>query len=227
MQLKECTTRRVDAAAELVQHENCEDGVTVTESLSDGLTTLRNLLYKRLHDDVERNVGADSMIMPVSDLRAEASTKIEIEIYQIAVSACHAQENRYISNAQWYLEWLTRLRLGDNASHLRVHSRLGEYGELAPAERRLHFTDVLVKSLRETGRAPLVLFRLFPLAVRIATSVAFGDHFAAAEVRNTQVEVLPALVDCHDCHGRPLENGEICKMCGNPVWAHRWLTAVD
>ena len=27
------------------------------------------------------------------------------------------------------------------------------------------------------------------------------------------MEVLPALVDCHDCHGRPLENGEICKIC--------------
>lgn len=227
MQLKECTVRRGDAAAELDKHENPKDGVQVTNSLSDGLTLLRNALYRRLHEDFERIAGADSMIMPVSTKQAENLTKVEIEIYQIAVATGHAAENGYVSDVNWCQSWMMQLRLGDGASHKHVRRRLAEYREVDPADRRLRFTNVLTKSLREAGRAPLVLFRLFPLSVRVATSIAFGDHFTAAEFRNRQLNILPPIADCHDCHGRPLDNGEICKMCGNPVWTYKWLTAVD
>ena len=104
---------------------------------------------------------------------------------------------------------------------------MSEYLKSSPADRRLIFTNVLVKTLREAGRAPLVLFRLYPLSVSIAISVAFGDQLEASEIRNRQISTLPAIADCHECHGRPLDNGEICSLCGNPVWSYKWLTAAD
>ncbi|MEX2186654.1 MAG: hypothetical protein WD875_07670 [Pirellulales bacterium] len=228
MELKECTTRRAQAAAEIVDREKLKGGDRVTHSLSDGLTTLRNALYKRLHDDFELIVGTDSMIIvPASSRRTENLAKVEIEIYQIAVGTGHAVEFGYVSDVDWCNDWLTYLRLGDGVSQEHARRRLGEYLEITPADRRLHFTNVLTRALREASQAPLVLFRLFPLSVRIATSIAFADHVTAADLRNQQLNILPAIADCHHCHGRLLDNEETCDFCGNPVWTHKWLTAVD
>lgn len=227
MQLRDRDTTRPTTAAQPTNDQATEIDPRVTRSLNDGLTILRNAFYRRLHDDVERNVGMDSMIMPVSRLRAEQRTKLEIELYQIAVAAGHAVEHGYVADAQACQTWLTRLRLGEHASHERVARRLREYQEVEPANRRLHFTNVLTGVLREAERAPLVLFRLFPLSVRIATSIAFADHGIAKATRAEQLNMLPAIADCHHCHGRLLDNEESCKQCGSPVWSHRWLTAVD
>ena len=76
-------------------------------------------------------------------------------------------------------------------------------------------------------QAPLVIYRLLPLGVRIIVAVAFGDHLRAGETRNEQTALLPVIADCHECHGRPLDNGERCHRCSNPLWGFDWLTAAD
>ena len=92
-------------------------------------------------------------------------------------------------------------------------------------ELRLGFSRNLENVFPEARLAPLILYRLFPLSVRIVTAVAFGHHLDAAELRNRQAFWLPAITDCHDCHGRPLDNGDECVVCGNPLWTYQWLCA--
>jgi hypothetical protein len=94
-------------------------------------------------------------------------------------------------------------------------------------QRRLSFSGHLEHAYPEARRAPLVLYRLFPLSVGIATALAFSAPLDANELRNQQMFWLPSIQDCHECHGAPLENGEKCRVCGNPVWSHRWLTEAD
>jgi len=57
--------------------------------------------------------------------------------------------------------------------------------------------------------------------------LAFGDCPRAIEVRQHQATYLPAIHDCHQCHGKLLENGETCPECGNPLWLFEWLSLVD
>ena len=90
-------------------------------------------------------------------------------------------------------------------------------------QRRLKFLSVLQHSMPETTKAPLVLFRLYPRSLRIATAVAFGDFVRAKKLRSEQMSFLPAITDCHECHGRVFENDEICRCCGNPLWNYAWL----
>ena len=72
-----------------------------------------------------------------------------------------------------------------------------------------------------------MLFRLAPSSVEIATALAFGKTADAGHWRKQQMEYLPAIGDCHECRGRVLDNGEQCRVCGNPVWKFEWLTAAD
>ena len=73
--------------------------------------------------------------------------------------------------------------------------------------------------------------RIFAASVRAAQGRAFQDslgHICAAQVdigqiRAEQIRFLPAIGDCHECHGRVLDNEEICRCCGNPVWNFTWL----
>ena len=58
----------------------------MTHSLVYGLNTLRNLLFQRIHEDVETNIGHDSMLLPISVEESERLAKCEIEAYQIAVT---------------------------------------------------------------------------------------------------------------------------------------------
>lgn len=228
LELTECSTRREIAIAEFAEKEQRSDAKVVVSSLETGLTNLRKLLFERVHDDVERRFGMDSMLMPASEKRMRVKTHVEIEIYQVAIAAIHAQQCAYISQPKpWFLNWLTSLRLGEAKDSSQVQSRLSQYLTMDKAERRLAFTDALVRALPEAGRAPLVLYRLFPLAIKIVTSVAFGDVIVAAEQRNQQLAFLPPIGDCSHCKGQPLDNGEICRMCGNPVWRYDWLTATD
>lgn len=228
MQLEECTVRRAEAANEFDTTFQREDGAHVTNSLAYGLTTLRNLLYTRVHDDVESTFGVDSMLLPVSKDQSERITKTEIELYQLVISADEVKQRGYLDASEnWYLPWLGKLRCGDAIEKQRIQHRLNGYLELESDERRLLFSRVLQKSLPETAKAPLILFRLFPLAVRIATVVAFGDHLSASELRNKQLRWQAAIADCLECHSRVLDNGERCPTCSNPLWTYVWLTVTD
>lgn len=228
IELTECSTRRAGAIGEFAEKEHRSDASVVVTSLAHGLTGLRKLMFERVHDDVERRFGMDSMLMPASENRMRARTLVEIEIYQVAIATIHAQQRAYVNQPKpWFLNWLTGLRLGEAKDSPQVQSRLSQYLKLDKAERRLAFTDALVRALPEAGRAPLVLYRLFPLAIKIVTSVAFGDVATAVGQRDQQLAFLPAIGDCSQCKGQPLDNGEICRMCGNPVWRYDWLTATD
>lgn len=228
MDADEFDKRRVEAGEQLNRHENRRDGTRVVGSLADGLTILRDLLYFRLHEDVERIVGRDSMLMPISEKKSEKVTKVEIELYQIAESTVAAGECGYAStDDDWYLQWLARFRLGKMQSDAKLAERLADYLSKTPDDRRLAFTDVLARALPESRRAPLVLFRLLPLCVRITTALAFGDRTIASQLRDHQVDHLSAIRDCSECGGGLLENGRRCRKCGNPLWKFDWLTAAD
>jgi hypothetical protein len=230
MSLQDTIDRRTDAAAEFDGKQADGQGTKVANSLSHGLSALRTALFKRIHEDVERYYGADSMLSPFSAKslhKMETNTMVEIEIYQVAVSCEEVRDRSYVADLEWYRDWLSRLRLGELAARPQVKGRLDHYLEEARGERRLEFSGILARTAPEAARAPLVLYRLFPFSVRIATNLAFGDHLSASELRNRQVAMLPHIADCRTCHGRPFENGDRCEACGNPVWKFNWLRSVD
>ena len=219
--------RRAAAAEEFERHEHRADGQPLVASLGSSLTVLRDALYARIHEDVVRRVGLDSAISPVSEEKTERVTKLEIEIYQIAVSSLAAVGRHYVSGDNgWYVEWLSRLRLGPVHAEGRVAKRLASYQAQTPEQWRLTFSNILAAALPESRRAPLVLFRLLPSCVEIATAMAFGRRQDAGDWRRRQVEVLPAIGDCGQCRGRVLDNGVQCRACGNPLWKFDWLTAL-
>jgi len=149
---------------------------------------------------------------------------VEIDIYQTAESAAAVTEMGYVQgDGHWYLEWLADVRLGKAALEPKNHRRLSEYARRDGNRRRLTLTNVLVAILPDARRAPLVLFRLFPMAVHIATAIAFGDDAGASRIRANQKECLPAIEDCNQCRGRVFNNGEQCSGCGNPLWKTSWL----
>lgn len=228
MESEESVRRRQEASSEFNQHEGRGDGDVVAGSLSGGLTIVRDSLYVRLHEDVQRKVGMDSMLLPVSPEKTEKLTKIEIELFELAVSATTVAERGYVQgDDSWFLPWLTRLRLGRLFDDPRVLKRLATYRAASADAQWRTFSNVLAGVVPESRRAPLVLFRLVPQAVRIATALAFGDHATADHARQQQTLVLPSIRDCHRCHGKLLENGEQCAGCGNPLWKFEWLTAAD
>jgi hypothetical protein len=227
METTECLARRTAAADQFCEHEDRKDGTDVTHSLSYGLTTLRSLFFKRIHDDVERKFGVDSMMIPVSLIKGETKAKAEIEIFQIAEVTAFVQVENLVTDADWFQTWLGHLRIGDGYQNEYVQHRLTKYRQLSNDKRRLKFSTVLERSYHEASRAPLVLYRLFPLAVGIVTAMAFDRHLKATELRSQQTNWLPAIMDCHECHGRVHENGERCQLCGNPVWTYKWLTTAD
>jgi len=217
-----------DFAEQFNRHENRHDGAKVAGSLTGGLAILRESLFLRVHRDVERLVGRDSMLIPVSEVKTEQVTKTEIDLYQIAESAAAVRDHGYVGTSDdWYARWLARLRLGEAKTDGEIVERIGQYLGQAADDRRLAFTDVLVKVLPEAQRAPLVVFRLLPFCVRIATALAFGDQQTASGARKRQVTLLPAITDCRRCRAELLENGEQCRECGNPLWKSEWLTAAD
>ena len=228
MEIEEFVKRRTDAAEEFNLHEGRSDGVEIAGSLAGGLTILRDVLYKRLHEDVQRQRGMDSILTPISEEKSERLAKIEIEFYQIAVSAAAARTAIMptaspigIGSGWRGCGWDRRSRT--SGSTKRVESYLAKTAD----QRRLTFSDVMGRALPESRHAPLVLFRLMPLAVEIVTALAFGDSRQAAEVRQRQSAILPAIGDCEHCRGKLLENGEQCPECGNPLWLFDWLTSID
>ena len=199
----------------------------VIESICGGLTLIRDAVYARVHADVERRMGMDSMISPLSEEKSERTTKLEIEIYQIVVAAGAAQAKGYIADGNWFRDWLAELRLGQVDSNSRAARRMSYYVSKSANDQRLAFSNILATTLPEASRAPLILLRLVPAAVQIATALAFGKSVDAQQWRHEQTEILPSIPDCYRCHGKLLENGEQCTMCGNPLWTYEWLTSAD
>ena len=216
----------VQAAEEFNRHTRRSDGDRVAGSLNSGLSLLQDSLYLRLCDDVERISGRDSMLVPVSVLKTRQATRTEIGLFQIAESRAIAGKLSGLGpEADWYLPWLARLRLGEAQVDAKAIEQLSNYVSQTPHERQLAFSNVLAKVLPDSRRAPLILFELFPLSIQIVTAMALGDHAGAFELRRQQLVQQPAIGDCHACHGQVLENGEQCQECGNPLWKHEWLIA--
>ncbi|HZZ70775.1 MAG TPA: hypothetical protein VFE24_00875 [Pirellulales bacterium] len=216
---------RNELVSEFETHERRPDGIKVVASLFEGLSQLRDTLYTRIHDDVELAVGTDSMLFPLSESSSHMAANTEIELYQIAETCFFAVESDLVSEqGGWFVEWLTKLRLGESAN-AKMKERVQSYLAKTPSERRRAFARNLQQVFPEAGQAPLVLYRLFPLAIGVATAIGFGDNYRAAEIRKEQVRWLPSIGDCHVCHGRLFENGERCTQCGNPFWDYDWLVA--
>ena len=228
METEESVQRLQHAVEEFNRHEHRGDGVRVAGSLAGGLTLLRDLLYARVHDDVELRVGTDSMLLPVSLEKTAKTTKVEIDLYQAAVSAIAVRQQGYVSGSDdWYANWLVGFHLGRLAEDPRCAKRLATYLTGTPDGRRLTFTNVMARTMAESRRAPLVLFRLLPHAIEIVTALAFEDHVLCDAAREQQYHLLPSIRDCHHCRGKLLDNGEECRLCGNPLWKFEWLTAAD
>lgn len=218
--------RRAEAAAQLAKKQPDLSAEKITHSLIDGLGTLRERLFERIHNDVEQNVGEDSMLLPLSVEKSEQLANHEIESCQVSVAALEASNRQYIScDNRWFVSWLAQLRLGEAINDTKWRRRIRHYLTMSDDELRLDFSRKLENVFPEARLAPLILYRLFPMSVRIVTAIAFGQHMDAAEIRNRQMFWLPAIGDCHQCHGRPLDNGEECSVCGNPIWRYRWLCA--
>ena len=171
-------------------------------------------------------MGSTRWSRPVSKVDEEAQTlaaRVEIEVYSTIVDDEEVRQGRYLKRPDdWFLDWLFQLRLPSDYRSL-FERRVEFYRSPSAEDRRLKFLSVLQRAVPESTRTPLVLFRLFPRAVRIAAAVAFGDPLRAQELRAEQCSFLPAVGDCVECHGRVLENDEICRACGNPVWEFGWL----
>jgi hypothetical protein len=213
---------------EFQQQSGRHDGPQVVTGLRSGLALLSDILYSRLHEDVEKAFGADSMLLPVSETRTCVQTKTEIALYQVAESAAAVRQlGCWAAKDDGYVPWLAKLTLGESPLSEPHRQRIDGYMSKTAHARRLALTDVLAKVLPEARRAPLVLFLLFPLAVQIATALAFGDHPTADRLRASQVDHLPIIPSCHQCRGRVLENGESCRSCANPLWKTEWLTSAE
>ncbi len=221
--------RHARAAAELSDRGGLENAESIVESLTAGLTNLRNLLIKRVHADIEDRFGIDSMLAPMSEdeeQRELYNAKIETEVYSLVVAANEVCRALGAEDETWFVYWLLRLRLGDDVPR-PVHHRLEGYRKRSLSSRRLLFSDVLVRVIPEASKAPLIVFKLYPKSVRLAVAVALNDSLRAAELRGEQAALLPAINDCQQCHGRPLEPGDICPECQNPLWKLHWLLSAD
>ena len=226
MTSEERVQARAEAASAFDSHTGRTDGAHIAQALGDGLKLLRDLFFARIHGDVEQAFGVDSMLVPVAMMRTEDAAKTEIDLFQVAESAQHIREQSYIpGDDEWRLQWLGRLRLGAAANTPEMSQRLTRYAGKGADDRRRSFSVALERVFPEARRAPLILYRLLPLAVGVATDLAFNNPTAAAEMRKKQVAVLPGIRDCHDCHGAVLDLTEKCQQCGNPMWKHDWLTA--
>jgi hypothetical protein len=217
--------RRAQAAAQLTQREGRGDAARIAGSLDDGLNLLCDLFYTRIHVDVEKNFGMDSMLIPVSPIKSEENAKLEIRLYQVVEAAAAAKNRQYFkSSDEEFLDWLAELQLGELRHVPTAVQRLGQYTQRSQDRRRV-FANALQRALPEAARAPLVVYRLLPMAVAIVTAVGFLDPVSAQEVRRKQIALLPGIGDCHQCHGAVLENGDRCSLCVNPLWKYEWLTA--
>lgn len=212
------------AATEFNDRLQRSDGLSITRALHDGLKVTRDLLFTRVHRDVERAFGMDSMLTPISEEKSEITAKAETEAFQVAVAAGEAQQRGYVADVPWFTQWLTRLRFGSASEQVQLTERIARYGAMSMHDRRLTFERILGHAIPESRKAPLILLRLFPVSVEIVTAIAFGNRVVAEELRRQQQNWLASIAHCNRCHGRVLDNGESCPACGNPVWTFQFLS---
>ena len=220
--------RYTEAVSQLSQREPTVDAEQIVNGLGAGLSLLRARFYRRIHFDVEENVGKDSMFVPLSERRAYEETREVIDVYQVVESAWAAGEfGSPAAGDDWYLGWLGEFWIGERVPMPEISKKLARYQRKSPDARRSTFMDDLLKVLPESSKSPLILYRLFPAAIHIATAIAFGNHQGARELRAQQAACLPVIKECSQCYGTLLENGETCAACGNPLWKYQWLTVTD
>lgn len=198
---------------------------STSECLCNSLTKLRKLLIQRTNEDVEREFGKDSMVVSsLAELeRQEHRASMEIETYCCVLVNEEVINNHYLEcDEERFLDWLLHLRFGNQWQKIK-QQRVGFYLSDTVAQRRMKFLGLLQRALPESARAPLVLFRLFPRAVRIAAAMAFRDMQRAQALREEQIQLLPTIGYCHECHGRLMDCEESCRCCGNPIWTINWL----
>lgn len=226
------TTTRVHpaaakAAAAFDQHERREDGTQIADRLTKSLTGLRESLLRRVLT-ADESIPLDSMLLPVSKLKAQQHAAEEVEAFMIAESAAEVCDHQLCTKPeQWYADWLTAMRLDSWNPLGNVPERVAGYLKESADERRLQFSNLLVEAIPESRHAPLVLFRVFPMAVQIATALAFDKTKSAEKIRAEQIKVLPSIAFCQECHGALLKENQECSTCGNPLWNRQWLCEVD
>jgi hypothetical protein len=102
-------------AEEFERQSGRHDGPKVVAGLHADLELLSNLLYSRLHQDVEATFGEDSMLMPSSELKSRLRTRIEVGLYEVAESAVLVRQQGYLpSGSDWYIPWLAELCLAES-----------------------------------------------------------------------------------------------------------------
>ncbi len=211
-----------------IQQQLALNSNDIVASLSNGLLTLRELLLTRLHNDVEAAFGVDSLLAPVTSEEAQREIHLateEIEIYSLVVVLAEVAHSNYANGqTDWFRDWLLRLRFAPEFQ-AAVRRRMEFYEPNGDNQRRHMFASIIEQALPEATKAPLIIYRLYARSVRIATALAFGDALRAREVRSEQIAYLPIIADCHECHGLPLDNGNVCPHCGNPLWKIHWLNA--
>jgi hypothetical protein len=219
--------RRGAAVEKLSVLSRRPDAPQIVARLDDGLALLRNLLYTRLQADVERDFGRDSMLMPLSHAVTEHNVKGEIEAFMAAEVMEELVESAGLPLPAENQQWLSELRLASRQDRPALEALADHYLLLGARDRQLEFSDMLEELIREARLVPLVLYQLFPLAVRGIAALALGNHLRGAEIRGRQASLLPAITYCRRCHGGLLEVDETCRECGNPVWTIRWMTQAD
>jgi hypothetical protein len=224
--MQDTSQRQQRAAAELAAHVSDRHPADVVDSLSAGLTQLAGLLELRLQSDVEQHFGVDSMISPLSRSQAGRELQradVEIDAYTAVVVEEEAARGQYAADVgAWFLDWMLQLRRGDDGAAIR-QSHSEAYRALLDRPRRLRFASQLQRAVPESVRMPGVILKLYALGVKSVTALAFGDAERAQQLRTEQIDLLPAIRDCRDCHGRVLMNGAGCRTCGNPLWTYAWL----
>jgi hypothetical protein len=222
--------RRQQAQEEFQQHVGESQSADTVRCLLVGLNSLRKLLLRRLHNDVEAYYGVDPFLAPSNEREAQSEMRHaagELEVYsQIVVLAEVARGGYVRDQLSWFRDWLIRLRWG-NTPQPAVTQRMQLYEPKDDNHRRHMFASLIEQALPEATKAPLVIYRLYPRSIRIVTAVAFGDMLRAKEIRQEQIQMLPAIGDCHECHGFVLNNGEVCRRCGNPLWKINWMRITE
>jgi hypothetical protein len=218
--------RRQAATADFDAHENRRDGEAVVARMDDSCVLLADLVFTRIHGDVEKHIGIDSFYNPASASKGESRAKAEIHAFFACEAALFAEERAYVrSGEDWCQSWCAALLVGDDALGMPTAQRLAAYRDKSPDDRRRGFSLFLERAFPEATRAPLVIYRLLPLAIRLATAQAFEQADHAQAQRDRQLVLLPSIIDCTKCNGAVLPCGTSCDGCGNPFWKYELLTA--
>jgi hypothetical protein len=220
------TVRRQAAADAFNLHESRQDGEAIVAQLDDALILLSDLVFLRIHGEVEQHLGVDSLYNPVSEVKSEAKAKAETKLFLACEAGIFAEEREYVKwRNNWCETWLAAMLFDERDLGMPAAERLAAYRDKSSDDRRRGFSLVLERTFPEAIRAPLVIYRLLQPAARLATALAFGRPDQAQAQRDRQLVVLPSILDCSTCHGEVLPSGQACVSCGNPFWKYDLLTA--